>query len=205
MAEDMTEVVAAEETVAAAAAITGSALRNAVSLSTTDRPTDRPPYNQAAAAAAASAFWQCRRATGHAARLAGTQPVHRRLAHTHDDACRWTAGGDGCVCVFVWVSVCVRVRLCEGGEGLAGPEEIPIQFLHKANDSPPRSRGTPPPPAVRRPVAAQFIFIVILFILLLFRFYFFFFFNWNHHHPLAGVTKRRVLETHLSQTIDQGH
>jgi len=43
-----------------------------------ESPDDRPPYDQAAAAA----FWQCRRATGHAARPAGTQPVRR-----HDDAC----------------------------------------------------------------------------------------------------------------------
>lgn len=113
MDEDVVVVAAAvEETVAAVAAITGSALRNAASLPTTDRPTDRPPYNQAAAA-----FWQCRRATGHAARLAGTQPVRR-----HDDARRRSAGRGG---------------------GLAGAEEIPIQFLHKANASPPRGRGTP--------------------------------------------------------------
>lgn len=104
--------------------------------------------------------------------------------------------------LLVGMGVCVRV--CVGAGGLAGPEEIPIQFLHKANDSPPRSRGTPPPhlrtTTGRGPV--YFYRYIIYFIIIPFLF---FFSNWNDHHPLAGVTKRRVLETHLPQTIDQGH
>lgn len=49
------------------------------------------------------------------------------------------------------------------------------------------------PIAARRPVAAQFILFILLGIIP----FFFFFFNWNDHHPLAGVTKRRVLETYI--------
>jgi len=164
-----------EETVAAVATITGSALRNAASLPTTARRMIKRRRRR-------------RRLFGN---VAGRQvtprgwPVHNRSAGTTTPAVDPRGVGTG-------------VR---GGEGLAGAEEIPIQFLHKANASPPRDRGTPQPH--RCPTTGRGPVYIIYFI----RYYsvFFFFFNWNDHHPLAGVTKLRVLETYLSQTIDQGH